>query len=407
MKVRGRMADVLIVDAVRTPRGAARDWGALKKVTPVNLLRPLFHALDSRSGAAIAGIDDVVLGCVTQTVEQGGNVAKLAVNNAGWDPAIPGATINRYCASGLAACNVAVSRIAAGSDAAMIAGGVESMSRVEMLSDDAPVYTDPSLRRSMQFVPTGIVADLLATLENISRGELDAYGIESHRRAARAKKEGRFQRSLISVRSETGEVLLDHDEIVRPDKTAEEYASRDPAFIKLGAAGADALALADWPDIAAIDHQHHGWISPGMVDGAGVVAFASDAAAARFKTPPRARVVAWADAGARPAAGLTAARIAAQKALAMAGLAASDIDLFECNESFAVTPIKFARDLGVNLDRVNVNGGAISLGHPMGASGAMLLGTLLDELERQGLTRGLVAICGALGVGSAMIIDRV
>ncbi|MSQ53656.1 MAG: acetyl-CoA C-acyltransferase [Betaproteobacteria bacterium] len=389
------MADAYVQDVLRTPRGAARDWGALKDCSPIDLLGGLFQPMLERNGADSADIDDVLIGCVTQKNEQAGDIARLAWLAHGGDAAVPAQTVNLLCASGLAACVQATERIRSGSDRRIIAGGVESMSRSPFLSDEPVGHTDPDWMARVRNVPTGVVADLLATRSGLDRQMLEARAIESHRRAARAEAEGRFA-SRTPVRDREGKVLLDREQIVRPDTSYEKFAKLEPLFAKQDALWSARLG----GDISPL---HHAGMGPGMADGAALVLIGERGA---YDSPPRARIRACATTGAEPARTLLAAIAAAKKALARAGMKAGDIDLFECHEAWPITPILFEREWDLDPERVNVNGGCIAMGHPMGASGAIVLGVLLDELERQQKSTGLCCISGGAGVGAAMIIER-
>ncbi|MCS6797423.1 MAG: acetyl-CoA C-acetyltransferase [Myxococcota bacterium] len=406
-----------IVDAVRTPRGRGKAGkGALSGVHPQELVAQLLRAIVDRMGVSAGDVDDVVLGVVSQAGEQGANLARNAVLAAGLAESVTGVTLNRFCGSGLQAVNFAAMGVASGAQRLVLAGGVESMSRVPMGSDGGGLDGNNALLRRKHFqVPQGISADLIATLEGFSREDVDRFALRSQQRAEAAQKEGRFQRSLVPVRDpESGKVLLEVDEHPRHGTTLEALAALQPAFEALGATPAgpngeslDQLALARYPQAGAIRHVHTAGNSSGIVDGAAVVALASDAYVRERGLRPRARIRAMATAGAEPVIMLTAPAPASRKALAMAGMTARDIDLWEINEAFAVVPLQTMRALEIDPDRVNVNGGAIALGHPLGATGAILLGTALDELERRGLGTALVTLCIGGGMGIATIIERV
>lgn len=402
------MIDAYIFDAVRTPRGRGRDSGALHSVAPVQMLVSLLDALRARTGLDTTHVDDVTLGCVTPVGEQGANIARTALLCAGWETSIPGMQVNRFCASGLETVNTAAMRIRSGWDDLIVAGGVESMSRVPMGSDGGALMDDAAVREKVGFVPQGIGADLIATLEGFSRAELDAYALQSQRRAARAQANGYFRRSLIPVCDQAGNVLLDRDEHVRPDTTPEALAQLSPAFAKAGASGFDAVALRKYPQADPIRHVHTAGNSSGIVDGAALVLVGSLERGRALGLTPRARVRAAALVGSEPTIMLTGPALATRKALNAAGMTLADIDLFEVNEAFAAVVLRFLRDVGLeNTERVNVNGGAIALGHPLGATGAMLLGTALDELERRDLHTALITLCAGGGMGIATIIERV
>jgi acetyl-CoA C-acetyltransferase len=401
------MASALIYDAVRTPRGKGKKDGRLHEVKPVDLLAGLLEGLRERVGFDPAAVDDVVMGCVTPVGEQGAVIAKTALLKAGWPHTVAGVQVNRFCASGLEAVNLAAQKVASGWEDLVIAGGVESMSRVPMGSDGGAWAQDPDTNARTGFVPQGIGADLIATLGGFDRQAVDAFAVESQRRAAAAQAEGRFARSLLPVRDALGLTILEHDEFIKPQTTLEGLGALKPSFAELGAMGFDAVALARYPEVERIVHVHHAGNSSGIVDGAAAVLIGSEAAGNRAGLAPRARVLATALSGADPTIMLTGPMPATRKALAKAGLAIDDIDLFEVNEAFAAVPLRFMQELGVPHEKVNVNGGAIALGHPLGATGAMLIGTLLDELERRQLKRGLVTLCVGGGMGIATIIERV
>jgi acetyl-CoA C-acetyltransferase len=401
------MASALIYDAVRTPRGKGKKDGRLHEVKPVDLLAGLLEGLRERVGFDPAAVDDVVMGCVTPVGEQGAVIAKTALLKAGWPHTVAGVQVNRFCASGLEAVNIAAQKVASGWEDLVIAGGVESMSRVPMGSDGGAWAQDPDTNARTGFVPQGIGADLIATLGGFDRQAVDAFAVESQRRAAAAQAEGRFARSVLPVRDALGLTILEHDEFIKPQTTLEGLGALKPSFAELGAMGFDAVALARYPQVERIVHVHHAGNSSGIVDGAAAVLIGSEAAGNRAGLAPRARVLATALSGADPTIMLTGPMPATRKALAKAGLAIDDIDLFEVNEAFAAVPLRFMQELGVPHEKVNVNGGAIALGHPLGATGAMLIGTLLDELERRQLKRGLVTLCVGGGMGIATIIERV
>lgn len=400
------MPDAFIFDALRTPRGRGRAGGGLAGVKPVHLLTGLLRELPRRAGLDPAAVEDVILGCVTPVGEQGANIARAAVLAAGWDERVPGVQLNRFCASGLEAVNLAAAMVRSGWEQLVLAGGVESMSRVPMGSDGGALIDDPEISQAVGFVPQGIGADLLATLDGFSRAELDAFAVESQRRAAAARAAGRFARSLVPVRDPGGQVLLAEDEHIRPDTTLETLAKLPPAFAQLGAAGFDAVALRRYPHLTRIEHLHTAGNSSGIVDGAALVLVGSAARGRALGLTPRARIVSAAVVGSEPTIMLTGPAPAARLALERAGLGFDDIDLFEINEAFAAVVLHFQRETGVDLERINVNGGAIALGHPLGATGAMILGALLDELERRGGRYGLAALCVGGGMGIATIIER-
>jgi acetyl-CoA C-acetyltransferase len=401
------MTEAYIFDAVRTPRGKGKKEGALHQATPVWLLRTLLQALQQRNQLDTTLVDDVVLGCVTPVGEQGADIARTAVLDAGWAQSVAGVTLSRFCASGLEAVNLATAKIMSGMEDMVVAGGVESMSRWAMGSDGGAWVMDPRINSATAFVPQGISADLIAMLEGFGRRDLDAFAAESHRRAAQAQAEGRFGRSVVAVKDLNGMTWLDRDETVRPGTSVESLAKLNPSFEMMGAMGFDATALDKYTTVEKIHHAHHAGNSSGIVDGAALMLLGSKAAGDKAGLKPRARVRMCAVIGSEPTIMLTGPTPACRKALAKAGMAASDIDLWEINEAFATVPMKTARDLGVSLDRVNVNGGAIAMGHPLGATGAIILGTALDELERTGKSTALATLCVGGGMGIATIIERV
>ncbi|HBS98724.1 acetyl-CoA C-acetyltransferase [Salipiger marinus] len=403
------MTDAYIYDALRSPRGRGRADGALHEVTSLRLSALMLETLARRNGLDGAAVEDVIWGNVTQVGEQGGCLARSAVLAAGLDEAIPGLSINRFCASGLEAVNLAANQIRGGAGAAYIAGGVEMMSRVAMGSDGAAIAADPSLAMASHFVPQGISADLIATRYGFSRDEADALAVESQRRAAQAWAEGRFARSVVPVTDINGLTLLDHDEALRPGTDMAALSQLKPAFREMGEAlpGFDAVALMKYPDLERIHHIHHAGNSSGIVDGAAAVLVGSRAFGEAHGLRPRARIRATAKIGTDPTLMLTGPVPVTEKILREAGMTVRDIDLFEVNEAFSAVVLRFLQAFAVDPARVNVNGGAIAMGHPLGATGAMLIGTLLDELERTGQQTGLVTLCVASGMGAATILERV
>ncbi len=401
------MADAYLYDHVRTPRGKGRKGGGLVQASPVWLLRTLLHALQRRNGLDTALVDDVVLGCVTPVGEQGADIARTAVLDAEWAQTAAGVTLSRFCASGLESVNLAAAKVMSGWEDLVVAGGVESMSRWPMGSDGGAWVMDPRVNQKTGFVPQGIGADLLATLEGFGRAELDAYALRSHRRAAAARAEGRFARSIVPVQDIAGLTLLAEDETIRPDATLEALGQLEPSFAAIGAMGFDATALRKYTTVEKIDHVHHAGNSSGIVDGAALMLVGNAEGGRKAGLEPRARVRAAAVIGSEPTIMLTGPTAACRKVLARAGMAPRDIDLWEVNEAFAAVPMKTARDLGVDPERVNVNGGAIAMGHPLGATGCIVLGTLLDELARRDLATGLATLCVGGGMGIATIIERV
>jgi len=402
------MFDAYIYDAVRTPRGRGKKEGRLHGIRPVELVRQLITAvLERNPGLPSEAIEDVILGCVTQIGEQGSNIAKVAAQTAGLPETVAGVTLNRFCASGLEAVNQAAAAIRAGAGEAILAGGVESMSRVPMGSDGGAWYMDPQVAFEGHYIPQGVAADLIATLYGYSRAVLDEFAARSHRLAWEATEKGYFRKSLIPVRDALGRVILERDENIRPDTSVEKLATLEPSFAWVGREGGfDAVALQKYPMVEAIQHVHHAGNSSAIVDGAALVLLGSEALFKRYGLRPRARIVSWAVVGTEPTIMLLGPAPASRKALSRASLSPQEIDLYEVNEAFAVVPLRFMDDLGVPIEKVNVNGGAIAMGHPLGATGAMLLGTLLDELERRGLRYGLATLCVGGGMGIATIIER-
>lgn len=401
------MPEAFVYDALRTPRGRGKSSGSLHEVKPIRLLTTLLRELQRRHDLDTSQVEDVIVGCVTPIGEQGAVIAKSAALAAGWDVKVAGMQINRFCASGLEAVNLAAQKVRSGWEDLVVAGGVESMSRVPMGADGGAWAFDPETNLATQFVPQGIGADLIATLGGFTREMLDEFGVDSHRKAADARRDGRFARSLVAVTDELGLPILDHDETIRPETSAEALAQLKPSFEKLGAMGYDAVALRKYPQLERIEHVHHAGNSSGIVDGAALTLIGSEEAGRRLGLTPRARIAAAALTGTDPTIMLTGPMPATRKALAKAGLSIDDIDLFEVNEAFAAVVLRFLHEMEVPEEKVNVNGGAIAMGHPLGATGAMLLGTLLDELERRNLKRGLVTLCVGGGMGIATVIERI
>ena len=401
------MNHAFIYDAIRTPRGKGKSDGSLHEVKPIDLLAGLLAQLQQRTGLDTATVDDVVMGVVSPVGEQGSVIAKVAALKAGWDFKASGVQINRFCASGLEAVNLAAQKVRSGWEDLVVAGGVESMSRVPIGSDGGAWAQDPSTNIATLFVPQGIGADLIATLAGFTRDDVDAYALQSQQRAAQARAAGWFDRSVVPVRDAMGQVILAQDEFIKPQTTLAGLAALKPAFAALGEMGFDEVALQRYPQVERIDHVHHAGNSSGIVDGAAAMLIGSEAAGRRHGWTPRARIVATALSGDDPTIMLTGPMPAARKALAKAGLDIEEIDLFEVNEAFAAVPMRFMQEMGVPPEKVNVNGGAIALGHPLGATGAMILSTLLDELERRQLRRGLATLCVGGGMGIATVIERV
>ncbi|MCL8024080.1 acetyl-CoA C-acetyltransferase [Nocardioides bruguierae] len=405
------MPEAFIYDHLRTPRGRGKASGSLAEVTPVSLATGLLESLRERNpglDAGIEAVDDVVLGVVTPIGEQGGDLAKTAALAAGYPETTAGVQLNRFCASGLEAVNQAAARVRSGWEDVIVAGGVEHMSSTPIGADGGPWAADPQTALATGFVPQGIGADLIATLGGWTRADVDAFAAESHARAAKAWADGRFASSVVPVTDRNGLTILDTDETIRPGTSPESLAGLKPSFAALGRDfGFDSVALEKYHRVERIDHVHHAGNSSGIVDGAALVLLGSEGAGERLGLRPRARVVSAAVSGADPTIMLTGPAPAARKALAKAGLEVGDIDLFEINEAFAAVALRFMRDLGISPEITNVNGGAIAMGHPLGATGAMILGTLVDELERRDLRRGLATLCVGGGMGIATIVERV
>ena len=400
--------ETLIYDHVRTPRGKGKPDGSLHEVTPVWLASRPLVALKERNQLDTAAIDDVVMGCVMPVGEQGGNIARMAVLQADYDQQVPALQINRYCGSGLEAVAFAASKVMAGQADLAVGGGVEMMSRVPMGADGGAWAQDPQVAAKTYFVMQGISADLLSSLRGHSRSDVDAYSAESHRRAHRAWAEGRFDGAVIPVKDFLGLTLLSRDETIRPDTSTETLSQLKPAFTDMGEKyGYDSVAMQRYPQVEKIHHIHHAGNSSGIVDGAAAVLVGNAQIGKQLGLKARARIRAFAAIGSEPTLMLDGPSFAARKALARAGMQASDIDLWELNEAFASVVLTMMEELNIPHDRMNVNGGAIAMGHPLGATGAMILGTVLDELERSGRQTALVSLCVAAGMGSAMIIERV
>ncbi|ATD72540.1 MULTISPECIES: acetyl-CoA C-acetyltransferase [Gordonia] len=396
-----------IYEAIRTPRGKQRG-GALHSVKPVDLVSGLIDELLARHGGLDpADVNDVILGVVSPVGEQGAVIARTAALNSGLPESVPGTQVNRFCASGLEATNLAAAKVASGFDDLVIAGGVESMSRVPMGSDGGALFTDPATAYDHYIVPQGIGADLIATMEGFSREDIDGYAAESQARAEKAWASGYFAKSVVPVKDINGVTILDHDEHRRPGSTVESLGKLKPAFAALAdMAGFDDVALMKYPSVEKINHVHTGGNSSGIVDGSGLVLVGSEAAGKRNGLTPRARVVSFAEVGSEPTIMLTGPTPATELALKKAGLTIDDIDVFELNEAFASVVMKWMKDLKVPHEKVNINGGAIAMGHPLGATGAMIYGTCLDELERTGGRYGLITLCIGGGMGVATIIER-
>ena len=399
--------EAYIYDAIRTPRGKGKRDGGLHEVKPVNLLAGVLTELQRRNGFDTAAIDDVVMGVVSPVGEQGSVIAKVAALKAGWDFRASGVQINRFCASGLEAVNMAAQKVRSGWEDLVVAGGVESMSRVPIGSDGGAWAQDPETNLQTSFVPQGIGADLIATIEGFSREDVDRFALESQRRATFARDNGYFAHSVVPVKDFLDQTILDFDEFIKPHTSLEGLASLRPAFEQMGAMGFDAVALARYPEVERIHHVHHAGNSSGIVDGAAAVLIGSEAAGKAHGFKPRARIVSAALSGADPTIMLTGPMPAARKALAKAGMTMDQMDLVEINEAFAAVAMRFMKEMKVSHDKVNVNGGAIAMGHPLGATGAMILGTLIDELHRRKLRYGMATLCVGGGMGIATIVERI
>jgi acetyl-CoA C-acetyltransferase len=397
----------MVFDAIRTPRGRGKSSGSLYEVKPISLLTGVLKEMQSRHKLDTSQVDDVVMGCVTPVGEQGSCIAKTAALAAGWDYKASGVQLNRFCASGLEAVNMAAQKVRSGWEDLVVAGGVESMSRVPLGTDRGAWACDPETAFDTAFIPQGISADLIATLEDFSRDDVDSYALRSQKRASVARGEGRFKKSVVPVQDAIGDVILDHDEFIRPQTTMEGLAALKTSFDKMGEMGYDAVAIQRYPQVERIRHVHTPGNSSGIVDGAAAVLIGTEKKGKELGLAPRARIVAVALSGSDPTIMLTGPMPAARKALAKAGMKLSQIDLFEVNEAFAVVPMKFMREMHVDAEIVNVNGGAIAMGHPLGATGAMILGTLIDELERRKLRYGLATLCVGGGMGIATIVERI
>ncbi|OJY67105.1 MAG: acetyl-CoA acetyltransferase [Sphingobium sp. 66-54] len=401
--------EAFIYDAVRTPRGRGKPDGALHEITPVQLAVQVLGAVRERNRLDTADVDDVILGCVAPVGEQGTDIARMAVLTAGYAETVPGVQINRFCASGLEAVNMALAKVISGEAALAIGGGVESMSRVPMGADGGAWASDPAVAYATYFAPQGIGADLIATKFGFSRDDVDAYAVESQKRAAAAWADGRFGKSILPVKDVIGQVLLDHDEHMRPETTMQSLAALKPSFAAMGEEmpGFDTIALLRYPEVERVNHVHHAGNSSGIVDGAAAVLVGDRAMGEKYGLKPRARMKAMASIGSEPLIMLTGPESIADKLLKKAGMSTSDIDLWELNEAFASVVLRYMQAMGIDHADINVNGGAIAMGHPLGATGAMVLGTALDELERSGKATALINLCVGAGMGTGIIIERV
>ncbi|MGB2711765.1 MAG: acetyl-CoA C-acetyltransferase [Conexibacter sp.] len=401
--------DALIFDAIRTPRGKGKSNGSLHTTKPVDLVVGLMHELLARNAKLDPNrVDDVVLGCVTPVGDQGADIAKTAAIKAGLPDTVAGVQLNRFCASGLEAVNIAAQKVASGWEDLVFAGGVESMSRVPMGTDGGAWAMDPETAYDTSFVPQGISADLIATVEGFSREDVDAYATRSQERAATAQAEGRFKDSVIPVLDINDHVVLDHDEFIRPGTTVETLGKLNPSFAMMGEMGGfDAVALQKYHWVEKIEHVHTPGNSSGIVDGASLLAIGNERTGDELGLEPRARILATAVSGADPTIMLTGPAPASRKALAKAGITVDQLDLVEINEAFAAVVLRFVKDMGLDMEKVNVNGGAIAMGHPLGATGGMILGTLVDELHRTGGKYGLATLCVGGGMGIATVVEAI
>lgn len=402
------MTDAYIYDAVRTPRGKGKSDGSLHEITPVALAAQVLEALRDRNNIDSAEIEDVAMGCVSPVGEQGAVITRTAIMNAGYAQTTSGIQVNRFCASGLEASNIAAAKVMSGECDLAIGGGVESMSRVPMGSDGGAWPTDPASAFKNYFVPQGVSADLIATKYGLSRDDLDAYSVESHKRAKQAWDEGRFKKSIVPVKDILGLTALDYDETIRPDTNMQSLGALNPAFSMMGENfGFDSVAKQKYPEIEKINHVHHAGNSSGIVDGAAGLLFGNKEVGERLGLKPRARIRSMASIGSEPTIMLTGPEFAAKKALKRAGMNINDIDIYELNEAFAAVVLRFMQAMNIDHKDINVNGGAIAMGHPLGATGAMILGTMVDELERADKETSLVTLCIGGGMGTATIIERV
>ena len=398
--------DALIFDAIRTPRGRGKSSGAMHEVKPITLVTQMLNELHSRNGFDTAAVDDIVLGCVSAVDDQGCNIAKTAALAAGWDDDVAGVVLNRFCASGLEAVNLAGAKVRSGWEQLVVAGGVESMSRVKISSDGGAWALDPETNMQTDFMPQGIGADLIATLGGFSREDVDRFAMNSHHKAAAAWERGAFNNSVIPVKDRNGFTILANDQLVRADASMETLAGLKPSFKAMGEMGFDGVARAKYHHLEKIQHVHTPGNSSGIVDGAAVLLIGSESAGKNFNLTPRARIVSTAVVGTDPTIMLTGPAPAALKALKIAGLKPSDIDLYEVNEAFASVVMRFQQELDIPDEKVNVNGGSIAMGHPLGATGAMIVGTAIDELEVRQQRYALMTLCVGGGIGIATIIER-
>jgi acetyl-CoA C-acetyltransferase len=403
------MTEAYIFDAVRSPRGKGRSDGALHEITPLDLAAQVLASVRERNGLAPDAVEDIAFGCVSPVGEQGAVITRTAALQAGYAHTTSGIQVNRFCGSGLEASNIASAKVMSGECDLAIGGGVESMSRVPMGSDGGAWPVDPRSAIANYFIPQGISADLIATIYGYSRDDVDAYSVESQKRAAKAWQEKRFAKSILPIKDVIGETLLDHDELMRPETDMQSLGALAPAFQMMGTMmpGFDDIAIMRYPEVEKINHVHHAGNSSGIVDGAAAVLIGNKEVGERLGLKPRARIVSMASVGSEPSIMLTGPEFAAQKALSRAGMAKGDIDVWELNEAFAAVVLRFMEAMNIDHSDINVNGGAIAMGHPLGATGAMILGTVLDELERSGKSTALTTLCIGAGMGTATIIERV
>jgi acetyl-CoA C-acetyltransferase len=402
------MADAFIYDAVRTPRGKGKSSGALHEITSLQLATQTLRAIKERNGMKdTAKIDDVIFGCVTPVGEQGSDIARIAVLNADYSETTAGVQVDRFCASGLEACNIAAAKVMTGEADMAIGGGVEAMSRVPMGSNGGAWASNPEIAMKSYFAPQGIGADLIATKYGFSRDDVDAYAVESQKRAAKAWREGRFSKSVIPVKDQLGVTILAHDETVRGDTTMQTLAALNPSFEQMGMMAFDDVVKQRYPEIEKINHVHHAGNSSGIVDGASAVLIGNKQSGDELGLKPRAKIRGFASIGSEPSIMLTGPSLVTQKLLKKLGMEVGDIDLYELNEAFASVVLRMMQHLDIPHEKINVNGGAIAMGHPLGATGGMILGTMVDELERADKTTALITLCVGAGMGTAMVIERV
>ncbi|MBK8839022.1 MAG: acetyl-CoA C-acetyltransferase [Hyphomonadaceae bacterium] len=401
------MAEAYIYDAVRTPRGKGKSNGSLHEITSLQLATQALKAIKDRNNLDTSKVDDVILGCVTPIGEQGSDIARIAVLNADYSETTAGVQVDRFCASGLEACNIAAAKVMTGEADMAIGGGVEAMSRVPMGSNGGAWATNPEIAMKSYFAPQGIGADLIATKYGFSRDDVDAYAVESQKRASRAWKEGRFKKSVVPVMDQLGVTILAHDETVRGDTTMQTLAALNPSFEQMGQMAFDDVVRQRYPEIEKVNHVHHAGNSSGIVDGASAVLIGTKEMGEQLGLKARARIKGFASIGSEPSIMLTGPSLVTQKLLGKLGMTPEDIDLYELNEAFASVVLRMMQHLNIPHEKMNVNGGAIAMGHPLGATGGMILGTMLDELERSGKETGLITLCVGAGMGTATVIERV